>query len=264
MKVKTLKWFCVAIYTALVFMIILCILNIDSSKNQEVFQKEVTPVVYSNNNNSIQVVGNNNTINVKVVKHTPSKKTMYSEYANKIAITRWENFDLSFTVEDGLRLLKKIEKYSIIHGFTLEEGLTIVNVESDFKSDAYNKYGNAYGLTQVTPPCLTEYNWSHNTNYTLNDLFNEDINLEIGLWYYRYILTHYADHYDYITTTTPETTLRDAYICYNVGVTKFHTIGRDGRNELRRGVYPCDMYGSKKGDVYEPIKRYMRLASSWS
>ena len=94
-------------------------------------------------------------------------------------------------------------------------------------------------------------------------MMNPELNLEDGFWYYNRILTHYSDYYGYITTTTEETRLRDAYICYNVGVTVFNKIGWNGRHSLRTGTYPSDMYGSKKGDVYEPMNRFNKLAKIW-
>ena len=88
-------------------------------------------------------------------------------YVTRQAVSRWENGETSYSLYEAINLLKLITKKAEKHGFTPEEGLIIVNVESDFKIDAYNRGGNAHGLTQSTPVCLEEYNWYHGTDYKI-------------------------------------------------------------------------------------------------
>jgi len=160
-------------------------------------------------------------------------------------------------------LAEKIRIIALEEDLPFETALLIVAIESSFQPKAYNKWGNAYGLCQVTVLCLREYNWNHGTNYTLDDMYDIDLNLHVGFWYYHRILNHYNDYYDFLTTTSNKKKLRDAYIAYNVGVTVFSNLGRQGRNELRRGLYPKKIGGCKKGSPYKPLYRFNNLYDKW-
>lgn len=220
-------------------------------------------------NNSVVVVGNNNTVVIpeiaknynKKVADNKKKSEQITAYSLRVleATTVWSK---DITLDEALELTKKIRKAALNNNLKLEEAFCIVHVESDFRSDAFNRGGKAYGLCQVTSPCLDEYNWKHNTNYTLQDMFNVDKNLEVGFWYYNRLIYHYGSAFG-LTTTNEWSLLRDAYIAYNVGITKFSNIGRWGRNELRNGRYPCNMYGSKTGDIYQPYFRFVDKAKIW-
>jgi len=169
------------------------------------------------------------------------------------------------TVEEAYLLFNKISTYANKYSISTKMAFVIINAESDFYINAYNKSGNAYGLCQVTLPCLTEYNWYHNTKYSLEDMYNVDLNLEVGLWYYNRLLTHYSKFDKFgITLDTEEKAYRDCYIAYNIGVTMFSTLKTEGRNLLRKGYYPRNMYGCKKGEKYNPILRYYEIANIWN
>lgn len=175
---------------------------------------------------------------------------------------RREQHDRNFTPQDASIMTQQILQAADNHNLPVSIAFIIVHVESDFKSGVYNATGNAYGLCQVTKPCLDEYNMVNGTHYSLERVrWDDKLNLEVGFWYYNRILNHYNNHYQYITEHNDYTQLRDAYIAYNVGVTTFHKIGRDGRNELRRGVYPCNLYGAKKGSRYVPYFRFDNIFS---
>lgn len=261
---RKLKWAILVIYSALVVLIGVMTFNYCHSQPKKDVEFPVEVIQNGDNNTLVQINGDNNIVNVNVIVPPVIKPSYREPYIAQIATIRWGFGDKNFTMQDALELLDKIEYHGKNNNISLSDALTIVNAESDFRADAYVESTQATGLTQSTPICLNEYNRHNGTNYTMEDLFDVDINLEVGFWYYNRILTHYADHYGYISTSTPEKALRDAYIAYNIGVTMFNTIGRDGRNELRNGVYPCNMYGSRKGDAYEPIGRYLKLAMDWS
>ena len=259
---KKLKWTIVVVYSALLILIGIMVYGYNKSKK---VQEAGFPVEMLQDVSDTTVVEINRNSNVNVIPQPQIISPRLQEpYISQIAEIRWKQGDKNFTMFDALALLDKIDFYAKRNNLSLQNALTIVNVESDFNAMAYHKYSQAYGLTQSTPVCLKEYNEVNNTDYTLDDLFDVDVNLEIGFWYYNRILTHYSDSYGYITTSTPEKALRDAYLAYNIGVTMFNSIGRSGRNDLRNGIYRCNMYGSSKGDVYEPISRYLRLAMDWS
>ena len=187
------------------------------------------------------------------------------EYVSKIIEVRLICGDSNLIVREVTELQKKICEYSNKYNLTQEEGFIIVHTESDFKINAYNKYGNAVGLCQITEPCVREYNNMHGTEYTLEQMYDIDLNLEVGFWYFNRLLNHYSKYSEYgITTDTRRQALRDCYSAYNIGITKFKEVGRYGRNQLRTGYYPVNMYGAKKGDVYKPIYRYCNIYNSWS
>lgn len=188
-----------------------------------------------------------------------------SEYVSRIIDVRLICGDSNLIVRDTIELQKKICEYSNKYNLTHEEGFIIVHTESDFKINAYNRYGNAVGLCQITEPCVREYNNMHGTEYTLEQMYDVDLNLEVGFWYFNRLLNHYSKYSEYgITTDTRRQALRDCYIAYNIGITKFKEVGRYGRNQLRIGYYPVNMYGAKKGDIYQPIYRYRNIYNIWS
>ena len=198
------------------------------------------------------------------LEHEHLKTTEMAGYASKIVNVRAVRCeDTDFTFEEAYDILYKIAFYSDKYGLSLVDGLIIVHVESDFKVDAYNRWGKAYGLCQVTKPCLEEYNWKHGTNYVLEDMYDVSLNLEVGFWYYNRILTNYDNRYNYITTTSDDKKIRDAYIAYNIGVTVFDKVGRDGRNMLRNGKFPMNAYGYRKGETYRPVLRLYEVLDDW-
>ena len=216
----------------------------------------------SNIENSVVIVGDNNSVEISPI----STSSEVLERALKIleSSRNW-NVDRQYhiSLDDAIALSRKIESYARGYGLNLNMAFAIVDIESDFRSDVVNPKVPAYGLCQITRPCLDEYNRENNKTYTLEQMVNPNLNLDVGFWYYNRILTHYNDHYNYITEISDYTILRDAYIAYNIGVTAFNDISKQGRNEFRNGHYPKAMYGAKKGDTYEPVNRCLRKAKIW-
>ena len=102
--------------------------------------------------------------------------------------------DKNFNKKDAEILYEKISFYSKKHNINLKDGFIIVNVESDFNYRAFNRKGKAVGLTQITTPCLNEYNNLNRTKYELNQMFDIDLNLEVGFWYYNRLMKHYSKY----------------------------------------------------------------------
>ena len=201
---------------------------------------------------------------------SPIYSPAWKEYAEKIINTskkEWGENEEKLNFEDAIFLIEKIEKTAEKYQMDLKTALALVDVESSFNAKAKNKSGEAYGLCQVTFPCLKEYNDWHGTSYTLENMYDEDLNLEVGFWYYKIrILDFYNKKYDFITTNSEWRTFRDAYIAYNIGIFTFAKIGKSGRNSLRQGVYPNSKYTKKYGkpkSSYNPLKRCMRKAKEW-
>lgn len=263
---------CIVIWTAVVALLGIGIIlfvdikRINVEPNNFVVVEEVNVEI----NNSVVVVEGDTTVvpeiakkyNQKTEDNIKRKNKQIAEYSSRVleAVTVWSK---DFTLEEAVRLTKKIEKAALNNHLKIEEAFCIVHIESDFRPNAFN--GEAYGLCQITRPCLEEYNKynNHSTKYSLEeDMFDVDKNLEVGFWYYNRLIHHYGSASG-LTTTNEMSLLRDAYIAYNFGITAFSSIGRWGRNELRKGRYPCDVYGYKAGSRYQPYFRFKEKAIIW-
>lgn len=251
-----LKIACVLIWASVLGVCTLGSLQIKSDKKIT----EVMPVSQiAENNNFINVINGNNNIFIMAnfVQPFSEKDFMIIQWAQKItAVRAIEYNDENFTFKDGLSLAEKIANAADETGLDYSQGLIICHIESDFNKNAYNSRGKAYGLCQITQPCLDEYNWNNGTKYTLDQVMDPDLNLKIGFWYYHRLLTHYKKYPEYGIHG-----LKDAYIAYNLGVTTFKNVGKNGRMSLRNGIYPCSIYGAKKGSKYKPSSRYDKIAS---
>lgn len=63
-----------------------------------------------------------------------------------------------------------------------ELALGLTRQESGFNPKAVSSAG-ARGLTQIMPGALKDYNTTHGTNYTHDDMFDPDKNADVGMWY---------------------------------------------------------------------------------
>ena len=89
----------------------------------------------------------------------------------------------------------------------------IIRIESNGNSRAYNRNSKARGLCQITPICLKEWNNFHpREKYTLNDLWNAEINKKIATWYLEVRIPQMLRHYGF------EVNVRNMIICYNAGI----------------------------------------------
>lgn len=59
----------------------------------------------------------------------------------------------------------------------------IQEIESHGNPKAFNKRSGARGLYQITPICLKHFNSVHGTDYSLEMLFDVEINTKIAKWY---------------------------------------------------------------------------------
>ena len=159
----------------------------------------------------------------------------------------------SLNINEARHISSRIYFYSQKYKLSYSYCMVIINTESDFKYDAYNKNGKAYGLCQITKPCLEEFNKKNKTNYELKDMTNIELNLEIGIWYLSFLKNYYNIQRE-----------EDIYIAYNIGITKFNRMSNYEKELLREGIYPICMYGYNKGDIYRPIKRYYNKLNYWS
>ena len=121
--------------------------------------------------------------------------------------------------------------------------INIMNVNPRARSSV-----DCRGLMQCSKYALADYNRINKTEYTMNDLFDIDINIEIGTWYYSQF-------------TTISDSWTEIYVIYNVGYGNFRKInpywfyGRDGLlyNDYKNSFFYMN-------DVYPPDCSYKRLS----
>lgn len=65
--------------------------------------------------------------------------------------------------------------------------LAMIAQESSGKAEAINPRDPAYGLLQITPPVLSDFNRLNRKSYTVDDLLIPYKNLEVGLWYFQFL-----------------------------------------------------------------------------
>lgn len=88
----------------------------------------------------------------------------------------------------------------------------IAFIESSNNPLAHNKADDSRGLYQITPICLKEYNNFHKVKYTMNDLWNADVNGKIADWYLNIRIPQMLKHYGI------KDTIRNRVIAYNAGI----------------------------------------------
>lgn len=230
---------------------------------QDIKASKKPNIQVTNSKDVVQTVGDNNDVTVVYIEAPQIDYDMVDAARRIFEIHRSQRPDDDFTFEEALDLSRKIVRHAKEEGLSKQSGYIIVYVESDF-CNVVNRFG-ATGYCQITPPCLNEFNdKAGRCRYTMVDMKDPDKNLEVGFWYYNRLMTYYADRSEYgLTTWTDDRLLRDAYIAYNIGVTTFKSVGKWGRNELRSGRYPRNMYGARRGDPYTPALRYFDKRDDW-
>lgn len=121
--------------------------------------------------------------------------------------------------------------------------INIMNVNPRARSSV-----DCRGLMQCSKYALADYNRINKTEHTMDDLFDIDINIEVGTWYYSQF-------------TTISDSWTEIYVIYNVGYGNFRKInpywfyGRDGLlyNDYKNSFFYMN-------DVYPPDCSYKRLS----
>lgn len=89
----------------------------------------------------------------------------------------------------------------------------IAMIESSGNPLAWNKKDDSRGTFQITPICLKEFNNFHpNTQYTMDDLWDEAINREIADWYLNVRIPQMLRYYKIEDTT------KNRIFAYNAGI----------------------------------------------
>lgn len=169
---------------------------------------------------TVNDIANSNTYEIEVGEvTTPIVINLYSQpiinpaYVDEIMKASSTLGFFGLTRQEATILCSKISFYAKKYDLSLQDAISLVYIESNFDKNAESGMG-AVGLCQIMPLCLAEYNMENNTAYTLQDMFDIDLNLEVGFWYFNRLMTHYGS--DYCIES-----LRDAYLAYNAGPVGF-------------------------------------------
>jgi len=98
-----------------------------------------------------------------------------------------------------------IAKYSSKYNVPYDVVYAVIETESSFRPDAVSS-SDARGLMQITKITLTDINNRLGTNYTMNDLFDSEINVELGTFYLSYLYQRFGNY-------------ETVYAAYNAGPT---------------------------------------------
>lgn len=185
---------------------------------------------------------------VTVEVEEPKAEPTYSKtFIDQLIHIRKVNND-NISIAEAMELIGKIAFYADKYNITLEDALTLVQVESDFDINAYVKWSGAVSLCQVTPICVEEYNRVNETTYTIEDMWNIDNNLDVGFWYFARLMDN-----DIYGESHHIEDIRDAYMAYNIGPNGY----KNNYNTYRSGL-------NLKGETYRPIVRFDTIASNWN
>ena len=111
------------------------------------------------------------------------------------------------TIQPTIQPIKDIIQYEVY----IDMG-KIAMIESSNNPLAYNRHSKARGLYQITPICLADYNQYHNIKYSIDDLYNKDINYDIANWYMNVRIPQLLKHYKQADT------VENRLISYNAGI----------------------------------------------
>jgi hypothetical protein len=81
-------------------------------------------------------------------------------------------------------------KYCNLYGLPDYIPYLFAFLESDFSASAMS-HKEAFGLFQVTPICLEEYNNFHLVKFAHEDLSDMEISFEVAMWYINRLIVHY-------------------------------------------------------------------------
>jgi soluble lytic murein transglycosylase-like protein len=114
----------------------------------------------------------------------------------------------------------------------------IMTIESHGDASITNKRSGARGLYQITPICLEDFNKVNHTNYSLNQLYDPQINSMVAYWYLQERIPSLFKAYN-----LPDT-VRNRLWAYNAGI-----------GYLKRRIMPLE--------TSDYIKKYERL-TKWT
>jgi len=147
----------------------------------------------------------------------------YEEHLDPLLIKGMKFCQKEYAVELANAVYMASEKYGIpipviyaviatescLHGYRQINSNNIMEINDK----AISRY-DCRGIMQISKYALAEYNKIKKTNYTMNDLYNVMINVEIGTWYFK--------QFERVANSYTE-----MYIIYNVGYSEYNKINKN-------------------------------------
>lgn len=215
------------------------------SRNQILEVEYDPPVIYNLEQVKPQIVEVANMELIPVVYKKISVVTARDKGAQHIVSVR-KQYHKEPSVKSAYYLYDRIAYWAKEYDIPVIYALILVNVESDFEPSAKVKRTKAYGLCQITPVCLKDFNNKTGNKYTMSEMLDIEKNLEVGMWYMNRLLTVYGKNFGIYN-------FKDAYLAYNVGPKEFHR----GRHSYRVGVLPHNSPYGKANSKYVVADRYV-------
>lgn len=138
----------------------------------------------------------------------------------------------------GFKYKKLAKNYAKINDLDCALIIAIIKVESNFNKNAYSNKG-AIGLMQVLPT-TAEYILQISPYSTINDLFDEETNVKLGTYYFKYLINKFKSE--------------DVAICaYNAGEGTVQKWGLSNGFSLEKIKY------NETLNYYKKVKFYKNL-----
>ena len=103
--------------------------------------------------------------------------------------------------------------------------LSVIKAESGFNANAQSQK-NAFGLMQLTYLTAKDMAKSLNIEITLNDLFNPNINIKLGICYLNFLFKQNSDK-------------QIVLMCYNAGLNRVNSWIENKKLQKFNGLYVC-------------------------
>ncbi len=180
--------------------------KVEESKAKDALKKQIVSILKEKDEITNEPILKNQvaTTNNKVIKQNEvekvaedivrkSKKVTYKNKEGKKMI-KYE-IDLNLIPNNIKIRLEKykptIEKFCKKYDIDKSLVLAIIHTESFFNPKAYNRHGNAYGMMQIVPKyaglTMNNYIFKKNKKPSSRQLFNSEINIEMGIGYMRWL-----------------------------------------------------------------------------
>lgn len=124
-------------------------------------------------------------------------------------------------------IITAVERYSVLYGVNKYTLLAMMSVESSFIIKVPSHLGALYGrgLLQVSEIALSDFNSWNGKEYTVDDLYSIEKNIEVGVWAFN-------QNYYYGVETDFE---HGAIIAYNVGANDYKKHKKDLLDQKFKG-----------------------------
>jgi len=88
----------------------------------------------------------------------------------------------------------------------------LIQQESKWEANAVNKKSKAVGLGQIMPPALADFNLYNKERYTMQDMFDPQLNQRVTYWYLYDRIPNMLAHYKMPVT------IENVLASYNYGI----------------------------------------------